>query len=150
MACEGRAVTGALFEPLTIGGIEIRNRLAVAPMTRISATEMGQATRRMAGYYGAFAEGEFGLVITEGVYTDRLWSQGYLRQPGLSDDTQRDAWRPIVERVHAGGSRFIAQRMHTGAVSQGNRFRGAGSGGSGRDLYPSRAAAPRLPSHHGA
>ncbi|TXN40183.1 NADH:flavin oxidoreductase [Methylobacterium sp. WL30] len=123
LICEGRAVTGALFEPLTIGGIEIRNRLAVAPMTRISATETGRATRRMGDYYGAFAEGGFGLVITEGVYTDRLWSQGYLRKPGLSDDAQRDAWRPIVERVHAGGARFIAQLMHAGALSQGNRFR---------------------------
>lgn len=120
---EERATTARLFEPLTIGGLEMRNRLAVAPMTRVSATDAGHATDRMAEYYDAFAEGGFGLVITEGLYTDQLWSQGYLYQPGLANDAQRDAWRPIVERVHGAGARFIAQLMHAGALSQGNRFR---------------------------
>lgn len=117
-----RADVARFFEPLTIGGIEARNRLAVAPMTRVSATKEGHATSRMAEYYGAFAEGGFGLVVTEGIYTDQSWSQGYLYQPGLSDDAQRDAWVPIVDRVHAGGARLIAQLMHAGALSQGNRF----------------------------
>ena len=120
---EERAVTAGLFDPLTIGGLEFRNRLGVAPMTRVSATEAGHATDRMANYYGAFAEGGFGLVITEGLYPDQLWSQGYLYQPGLADDAQRDAWKPIVDRVHGSGARFIAQLMHAGALSQGNRFR---------------------------
>ncbi|KQM55165.1 NADH:flavin oxidoreductase [Sphingomonas sp. Leaf208] len=112
-----------LFDPLRIGGFALKNRVAVAPMTRVSATEAGQATARMADYYAGFAEGGFGLVITEGLYTDRSWSQGYLYQSGLSDDAQRDAWRPVVDRVHAGGACFVAQLMHAGALSQGNRFR---------------------------
>jgi len=64
-----------LFDPVRIGGLEVRNRLAVAPMTRVSATDAGHPTERMAEYYGAFAEGGFGLLITEGIYTDRCWSQ---------------------------------------------------------------------------
>jgi 2,4-dienoyl-CoA reductase-like NADH-dependent reductase (Old Yellow Enzyme family) len=120
---EERATTARLFDPLTIGGIEIPNRLAVAPMTRVSATEAGHATARMVDYYGAFAEGGFGLVITEGLYPDQLWSQGYLHQPGMSDDAQRDSWKPIIDRVHVAGACIIAQLMHAGAVSQGNRFR---------------------------
>ncbi|HWL68834.1 MAG TPA: NADH:flavin oxidoreductase [Geminicoccus sp.] len=118
-----RPDTARLFNPLKIGQLEFRNRLAVAPMTRVSATAAGHATARMSDYYGGFAEGGFGLVITEGLYTDQAFSQGYLFQPGLSDDTQCEAWKPIVERVHAGGARFVAQLMHAGALSQGNRFR---------------------------
>jgi 2,4-dienoyl-CoA reductase-like NADH-dependent reductase (Old Yellow Enzyme family) len=118
-----RPAGACLFEPLTIGGLEISNRLAVAPMTRVSATEAGHATARMGDYYAAFAKGGFGLLITEGLYPDQAWSQGYLYQPGLSDDAQRDTWKPIVDRVHAAGGRFIAQLMHAGALSQGNRFR---------------------------
>ena len=53
----------------------------------------------MADYYGDFAAGGFGLVITEGIYTDQAYAQGYLLQPGLADDAQRDAWRPVVDRV---------------------------------------------------
>ncbi len=42
------ATTARIFDPLTINGLKIRNRVAVAPMTRVSATEQGHATDRMA------------------------------------------------------------------------------------------------------
>ncbi|MDQ1923384.1 NADH:flavin oxidoreductase [Massilia pseudoviolaceinigra] len=112
-----------LFEALAIGRMALRNRLAVAPMTRVSATDSGCATGRMARYYGAFAEGGFGLVITEGIYTDKAYSQGYWNQPGLSDDVQRDAWATVTDAVHTGGARVVAQLMHAGALSQGNPYR---------------------------
>lgn len=68
-----------LFDQLAIGRIALRNRLAEAPMTRVSATADGCATGHMQRYYSAFAEGGFGLVITEGIYTDKAYSQGYLQ-----------------------------------------------------------------------
>lgn len=123
MTNQARAAAARLFDPLTIGTLALPNRLAVAPMTRVSATVDGHATARMADYYGTFADGGFGLLITEGLYPDQCWSQGYLHQPGLSDDAQRDSWKPVVDRVHAAGARIVAQLMHAGAVSQGNRFR---------------------------
>jgi 2,4-dienoyl-CoA reductase-like NADH-dependent reductase (Old Yellow Enzyme family) len=113
----------ALFDSFTIGRMVMHNRLAVAPMTRVSATAEGHATDIMADYYSAFAQGRFGLVITEGIYTDKAYSQGYLYQPGLSDDTQRDAWCKVVDGVHAGGGRIVAQLMHAGALAQGNPYR---------------------------
>jgi len=113
----------ALFEPTRIGRMALRNRLAVAPMTRVSASADGVASERMGRYYAAFAEGGFALLITEGIYTDRAFSQGYLFQPGLTDDAQQAAWAGIVGRVHAHGAKIVAQLMHAGALSQGNRFR---------------------------
>ncbi|MCY1520640.1 NADH oxidase [compost metagenome] len=62
-------------------------------------------------------------MITEGIYTDKAHAQGYLFQPGLADDAQRDAWRSVVDRVHAHGGRIVAQLMHAGALSQGNPHR---------------------------
>jgi 2,4-dienoyl-CoA reductase-like NADH-dependent reductase (Old Yellow Enzyme family) len=117
------AVASRLFTPLEVGNRVLRNRLAVAPMTRVSATADGLATSRMADYYAGFAAGGFGLVMTEGVYTDTAWSQGYLFQPGLTGPLQRDAWRVVVDRVHEHGACVVAQLMHAGALSQGNRFR---------------------------
>ena len=55
-----------LWSPVQVGSIELSNRVALAPMTRISATEDGKATERMAAYYRAFARGGFGLLITRG------------------------------------------------------------------------------------
>lgn len=112
-----------LFQPVSIGHMALKNRLTVAPMTRISASDEGCATEQMAHYYGAFARGGFGLIISEGIYTDKAYSQGYRNQPGLSDHHQRDAWTKVVEAVHQGGGRMVAQLMHAGALSQGNPYR---------------------------
>jgi 2,4-dienoyl-CoA reductase-like NADH-dependent reductase (Old Yellow Enzyme family) len=41
----------SLFSPTSIGGVDLANRAAVAPMTRVSATAEGVPTDRMANYY---------------------------------------------------------------------------------------------------
>lgn len=112
-----------LFTPVTVGNTALSNRVAVAPMTRISATDDGNATNRMANYYARFARGGFGLVITEGIYPDTEFSQGYWNQPGLATRTQSDSWRQVVDAVHAADGAIIAQLMHAGGQSQGNRHR---------------------------
>ena len=115
--------TSALFAPIVINGHTVTNRLSVAPMTRITATKDGRATEKMTRYYERFARGGFGTVITEGIYTDQAFSQGYLNQPGMTDEAQANAWKPIVNGIKAHGALAIAQLMHAGAISQGNRFR---------------------------
>lgn len=112
-----------LFQPLNLGGLTLRNRLAVAPMTRVSATADGLATPAIAAYYAAFAQGGFGLIITEGLYTDTAHAQGYLHQPGMATAAQRESWRAVIHGVHAQGGRIVAQLMHAGALSQGNPWR---------------------------
>jgi 2,4-dienoyl-CoA reductase-like NADH-dependent reductase (Old Yellow Enzyme family) len=139
------AVVAILDEPCAIGRMTLKNRLAVAPMTRVSATGDGRATERMARYYAAFAEGGFGLVISEGIYTDKAWSQGYLFQPGLADTPQRDAWAAVAERVRMAGARMVAQLMHAGALSQGNAYRGDTRGPSAV-----RPAGRQMPFYRGA
>ncbi|WP_318784626.1 NADH:flavin oxidoreductase [Methylobacterium flocculans] len=115
--------TNGLFTATDIAGVTLRNRFAVAPMTRVSAAEDGTATATMARYYERFARGGFGLVVAEGIYTDQAFAQGYIHQPGITDDGQIQAWRPVVDAVRRHGARFFAQLMHAGAISQGNRFR---------------------------
>lgn len=112
-----------LFAPARLNRLELPNRVVVAPMTRISATAAGLATSAMVRYYERFAKGGFGLVITEGIYTDQAFSQGYPNQPGLSDVEQATAWREVTRAIHAAGGTIIAQLMHAGALSQANRFR---------------------------
>lgn len=104
-------------------GAIARNRLAVAPMTRVSATPAGVPTLAMRDYYTRFARGGFGLVITEGLYTDQAFSQGYLNQPGIADDAQAQAWKELTGDMQEDGTLVLAQLMHAGALSQGNRFR---------------------------
>lgn len=133
----------ALLSPFRLGTVDLRNRVAVAPMTRVSATASGLATNRMAEYYHAFAKGGFGLVIIEGIYTDKAFAQGYLHQPGLTGDAQEAAWRRVIEEVHSAGSKIVAQLMHAGALSQGSPYR-AGTGGPSAVL-PKGGQMPNYP-----
>jgi len=116
--------------PIELGKYTLRNRLAVAPMTRVSARPDGEPTVDMVDYYGEFAEGGFGLVISEGTYLDAAASQGYLNQPGLVSAEHVASWREVTRRAHASGARMIAQLMHAGALSQGNAYGAATVGPS--------------------
>jgi 2,4-dienoyl-CoA reductase-like NADH-dependent reductase (Old Yellow Enzyme family) len=107
---------------IRIGHFDLTNRLVVAPMSRVSAAPDGTPTPEMAGYYGRFARGGFGMVIAEGTYTDAVHSQGYLNQPGLATDRHIEGWRQVTDTVHAAGTPMVAQLMHAGALSQGNSY----------------------------
>lgn len=116
-------IKGSILSSHDIKGAHLRNRLAVAPMTRVTATPDGLVTQAMRDYYLRFAKGGFGLIITEGLYTDKAFSQGYPNQPGLADDEQAAAWSTLIQDLHARGALAFAQIMHAGALSQGNRYR---------------------------
>jgi 2,4-dienoyl-CoA reductase-like NADH-dependent reductase (Old Yellow Enzyme family) len=90
-------------------------------MSRVSAAPDGTPTPEMADYYAEFARGGFGLLITEGIYTDALYSQGYLNQPGLVSRRHVAAWDEVTGRVREAGALFVAQLMHAGALSQCKR-----------------------------
>ncbi|MET9337777.1 NADH:flavin oxidoreductase [Nonomuraea sp. NPDC003804] len=114
-------MTHPALRPERLGGLELTNRLAVSPMSRVSAAPDGTPTAEMTDYYRAYAQGGFSLVITEGTYTDTRYSQGYPNQPGIVSDRHVAAWREITDAVHAAGSPIVLQLMHAGALSQANR-----------------------------
>ncbi|MDX3434324.1 NADH:flavin oxidoreductase [Streptomyces sp. ME01-18a] len=108
--------------PFDLEATTLPNRLAVAPMSRVSAEEDGTPTAEIADYYARYAQGGFGIVISEGVYTDEAYSQGYLNQPGITTDRHVKAWGKISDAVRQAGAQPVMQLMHAGALSQGNRY----------------------------
>jgi len=111
-----------VFSPSKIGTLSLKNRLALAPMTRVSANEDGTVGPLMKDYYQSFVDGGFALVVTEGIYTDKLYSQCYKFQPGLSDEVQMNSWKEVTGAVHENDGVIIAQLMHAGALSQYNKY----------------------------
>lgn len=105
-----------------IGNHIFRNRYIVAPMTRVSSENDGTPNEQVHRYYERFAKGGFAAVITEGIYPDTAYSQGYHNQAGLATDKHKEAWAPIVDSLKQNGSLAIAQIMHAGAQSQGNYY----------------------------
>ena len=108
-----------LFESRSLNELTLDNRVGLAPMTRVSATADGRATDEMAHYYAKFADGGFGFLVTEGVYTDNADSKGYLNQPGLVTADHVEEWTTVVDAVHDAGAPIFAQLMHCGAQNQG-------------------------------
>lgn len=112
-----------LFEQGHISNHIFKNRYMVAPMTRVSSEEDGTPNERAHQYYKRFAVGGFAAVITEGIYPDTAYSQGYEYQAGLATENHKEAWKPIVADVKKHGAKMIAQLMHAGAQSQGNYYK---------------------------
>lgn len=120
MTTAGPGSAHPALEPFGLGSLPLRNRFAVAPMTRVSATPEGVPTAQMSEYYREYAAGGFGLIVTEGVYTDATHSQGYFGQPGMVTAAQIAGWRAVTDSAHEAGAAIVAQLMHAGAISQGN------------------------------
>ena len=78
------ALVAPLFTPVTIGGLTLRNRVVMSPMTR-GFSPQGVPGADVAAYYGRRAEGETGLIITEGVGIDHPASLG---DAGLKEANQ--------------------------------------------------------------
>ncbi|WP_424769212.1 NADH:flavin oxidoreductase [Paenibacillus sp. sgz302251] len=133
-----------LLSDFQIGPLKLKNRIGLAPMTRISATEDGQATEIMSKYYKSFADGGFGFLITEGAYPDDAYSQSYFNQSGIANDRHTAAWKQLTSAVHQAGSKIIVQLMHSGAQGQGNIHKKELIGPS--DV---RAKGEQLPIYHG-
>ncbi|GAB2667367.1 alkene reductase [Saccharopolyspora gloriosae] len=101
------------FDPLDLAGTRLRNRIAMAPMTRSRAAG-NLPDESTTTYYRQRATA--GLIITEGVQPS-VRGQGYPSTPGLHSDSQVAAWRKVTDAVHAEGGVIFAQLMHAGRIS---------------------------------
>ena len=104
-----------LLTPVTVADVPLPNRIVVAPMSRVSTAGDGVPTENMVEYYAAYGRGGFGLIITEGTYTDHAHSQAHPNQPAMVSDEQVRAWSRVTDAVHAAGGRIFLQLMHAGA-----------------------------------
>lgn len=106
--------TSPLFEPLMVGGLELPNRIVMAPMTRNMATEDYCPTEQAAAYYARRAE--TGLILTEATVVTPE-GRGHSNTPGVYTEAQVDAWRRVADAVHEAGGRIFMQLWHVGRVT---------------------------------
>lgn len=101
-----------LLSPLTVGSLEIKNRMAVAAMVTCYCDDDGMPTEQYIAYHEARAKGGFGLIITEDYAVDPA-GRGFWCA-GLWKDEQIAPHRELTERVHAAGAKIFAQIYHCG------------------------------------
>lgn len=102
-----------LFKPYDLAGLQLANRVIMAPMTRARALE-DIPDEHTVLYYAQRASA--GLIISEGVPISREGC-GYLFNPGLYTDEQAQAWAKVTQAVHKKGGRIFAQLWHVGRLS---------------------------------
>ena len=102
-----------LFEPINVGGMELRNRIVVSPMCQYSAVG-GRVRDWHLVHLGSRAMGGAGLVMTE---MTNVSAEGRITEgcAGLYDDEHVVAWRRIVDFVQEHTSAAIGvQLAHAG------------------------------------
>lgn len=103
-----------LFSPLTLGELELPNRVVMAPLTRVRSGGDGVPGPLVAEHYRQRAS--LGLIISEGAYPSAS-GRSYPGQPGLHTPQQLAGWAAVTGAVHEAGGRMFAQVMHGGRVS---------------------------------
>lgn len=101
----------ALLSPFSLGGLELPNRIVMAPMTRTRASVDGVPKPVVAQYYAQRASA--GLVITECTEVS-LQARGIYCAPGMHTAAHVAAWQNVVAAVHAAGGRIYSQLWHGG------------------------------------
>lgn len=104
----------SLFEPLQAGAVMLRNRVVMAPLTRMRASAGRTPNDLMRAYYCQRADA--GLIITEATSVSPQ-GVGYPNTPGIWTSPQVDGWKKITDAVHAKGGKIFMQLWHVGRVS---------------------------------
>ena len=114
--------TQPLLRPHRTGGLQLANRVVMAPLTRCRATNPYLApTELHERYYAQRASA--GLIITEGTWISRD-AIGWHDVPGLFTDAQIRGWSAVTDAVHRAGGVIFTQLWHAGSASHPDFFAG--------------------------
>ena len=102
-----------LFTEFRVGSLRLRNRFAMAPMTRVKSPA-GVPDAENVEYYREHAAGGVGLIITEGTYVRGPAAGPLDAVPRIYGDASAAGWRAVIDAVHAEGAAIVPQLWHTG------------------------------------
>ncbi|KDP33907.1 hypothetical protein JCGZ_07478 [Jatropha curcas] len=114
MAKAGKEGTNTLFSPYKMGKFNLSHRVVLAPMTRCRALN-GIPNAALVEYYTQRST-PGGFLITEGTIVSPT-GPGFPHVPGIYSDEQVEAWKKVVDAVHAKGSIIFCQLWHVGRAS---------------------------------
>ncbi|WP_405048155.1 NADH:flavin oxidoreductase [Flexibacterium corallicola] len=104
-----------LFQGFRLKTLDLKNRIVMAPMTRLAAPE-GVPGEANASYYRRRAAGEVGLILSEGTVIDRPASRNERGIPFFHGEAALAGWKSVIDAVHAEGGSMGPQIWHTGST----------------------------------
>ena len=106
-----------IFSPLSIGKMEIKNRMVAGPIVSNWADPEGNVTTRMIDTYSERAAGGWGLVVVEATYI-RPDGNNFRQMLGLWNDRQVVGHNELAEAIQLAGSKCVLQIMHGGRTAR--------------------------------
>lgn len=106
-----------LFSPFKLNGFNLKNRIGVAPMTRMSSPGDSIPRQDVLDFLVRRAQNGAAIVYTEAIVTDYESAQGYPKQARLTTQRQIDAWKPVVKAIQQEGAVAVMQMFHCGRMS---------------------------------
>jgi 2,4-dienoyl-CoA reductase-like NADH-dependent reductase (Old Yellow Enzyme family) len=106
-----------LFSPFQLKHVQLKNRIGVAPMTRMSSPGDSVPRRDVLEFLVRRAKNGAAIVYTEAIVTDYESAQGYPGQARLLTQRQIEAWKPVVEAIRKEGAVSIMQMFHCGRMA---------------------------------
>ena len=103
-----------LLEPIKVGDVILRNRIAMSPMISNLATPEGYPSDAHIAYLAERAKGGIGLIITEYTYINHIDARGSVNELGLYSDELIPKFMRLTEIIHALGSKIFVQLVHVG------------------------------------
>lgn len=110
-----------LFESLSIGGLHLKNRIVLAPMTRGRSGKERIPNELMAEYY--YQRSTAGLLITEATVISKQ-GIGWIDSPGIFTDEMVEGWRKVTDKVKPTGTPIFLQLWHCGRASHSDFYNG--------------------------
>ncbi|EFL40700.1 MULTISPECIES: NADH:flavin oxidoreductase [Streptomyces] len=104
-----------LSRPVSLNGLTVPNRIAMAPMTRMFSPG-GVPGEDVVSYYSRRAAAGVGLIVTEGTYVGHESAGLSDRVPRFHGAEQLAGWAKVAEAVHAAGGTIVPQLWHIGMV----------------------------------
>ena len=108
-----------LFEPIKIGPVRIKNRIAMAPMNVLYSAPGGYVSEQQLAYYAARVKGGIGLIITEAVMATPLGAKfDFVNNLKLWNPTHASGMSELAETIHFFGAKVFVQLIFKGLASQ--------------------------------
>ncbi len=116
----GDAVRPKLFEPFTIRGLTLKNRLVVPPMVHYRAGPGGTCGTFHQVHLGRYALGGFGLVFVEATAVEEV---GLINEHdlGIWSDAQVESFKPLIAFMKDENTAIGIQLAHGGRKSSSQR-----------------------------
>lgn len=119
-----------LFQPIEIGGMSLRNRIAM-PCINHSYSPDGMVNERLIAYYAERARGGVGMITVGGCAVHELGRS--FQVMCIYDDKFNQGLSKLTAAVHEHGAKIVAQLYHAGGYAKSKEI-------GGQPLAPSAVA----------